>query len=75
LFLSFRPSILENLNQLLLLVFQDDILPKLLGCTSSDELFKKEIEKYNPICEEINKHIQIMEQLLLQIQVVSRICY
>ncbi|KAJ1702105.1 hypothetical protein LUZ63_001884 [Rhynchospora breviuscula] len=56
----------ENLKEL---KTKDDILPKLLGGASSeDDLFKKEVEKYNPICEEISKHIQIIEQLLSQIQ-------
>ncbi|KAJ3706525.1 hypothetical protein LUZ61_010230 [Rhynchospora tenuis] len=61
---------LESLEEKLKeLKTKDDILPKLLGGASSeDDLFKKEIEKYNPICEEISKHIEIIEQLLSQIQ-------
>ncbi|XP_078166742.1 vacuolar-sorting protein BRO1-like isoform X2 [Carex rostrata] len=58
-------SLEKNLKEL---KEKDDILPKLLGGASSEELFKEEIKKYNPICEEISKHIQMGEQLLLQIQ-------
>nr|CAD1836255.1 unnamed protein product [Ananas comosus var. bracteatus] len=48
---------------------KDDILPKLMAGTGSHEdLFKKEIAKYDPICQEIAKNIEAQEQLLLQIQ-------
>ncbi|KAL5991944.1 hypothetical protein ACLOJK_012856 [Asimina triloba] len=47
----------------------DDILPKLMTTTGSHEdLFRKEISKYDHICEEIAKNIEAQEQLLLQIQ-------
>lgn len=48
---------------------KDDILPKLLATSGSHEdLFKKEIGKYDSICEEIAQNIEAQEQLLLQIQ-------
>ncbi|KAJ0966881.1 hypothetical protein J5N97_023798 [Dioscorea zingiberensis] len=48
---------------------KDDILPKLMTSTgSNDDLFKKEISKYDRICEEIAQNIEAQEQLLLQIQ-------
>ncbi|KAF3646404.1 putative nuclear pore complex protein Nup98-Nup96-like [Capsicum annuum] len=48
----------------------DDILPKLMTFTGSHEdLFRKEIAKYDHICEEISQNIEAQEQLLLQIQV------
>lgn len=55
---------------ILLLSFQDDILPKLMSSTGSyEDLFKKEITKYDQICEEITQNIEAQEQLLFQIQV------
>lgn len=49
---------------------QDDILPKLMTSTGSyDDLFRKEISKYDQICQEIAKNIEAQENLLLQIQV------
>ncbi|XP_062205317.1 vacuolar-sorting protein BRO1-like [Phragmites australis] len=48
---------------------KDDILPKLMaGAGSHDDLYKKEIAKYDPICAEIADNIVAQEQLLLQIQ-------
>ncbi|XP_068643258.1 vacuolar-sorting protein BRO1-like [Aristolochia californica] len=48
---------------------KDDILPKLMTTNGSHEdLFKKEIAKYDGICEEIAQNIDAQEQLLLQIQ-------
>ncbi|CAN6310618.1 unnamed protein product [Urochloa humidicola] len=48
---------------------KDDILPKLMaGVGSHDDLFKKEIAKYDSICVEIADNIVAQEQLLLQIQ-------
>ncbi|XP_030514893.1 vacuolar-sorting protein BRO1 [Rhodamnia argentea] len=48
---------------------KDDILPKLMASTGSQEdLFRKEISKYDPICEDIAQNIEAQEQLLLQIQ-------
>lgn len=51
---------------------QDNILPKLMASTiSQEDLFKKEISKYDQICEEISQNINAQEQLLLQIQVIN----
>lgn len=36
---------------------------------SQEDLFKKEISKYDQICEEIAQNIEAQEQLMLQIQV------
>lgn len=48
---------------------KDDILPKLMASTGSQEdLFKKEVSKYDPICEDIAQNIEAQEQLLFQIQ-------
>nr|CAB3499273.1 unnamed protein product [Digitaria exilis] len=48
---------------------KDDILPKLMaGVGSHDDLFKKEIAKYDSICADIAENIVAQEQLLLQIQ-------
>ncbi|XBJ08940.1 hypothetical protein VPH35_014117 [Triticum aestivum] len=48
---------------------KDDILPKLMaGVGAHDDLFRKEIAKYDPICAEIADNIVAQEQLLLQIQ-------
>lgn len=53
-----------------LIWLQDDILPKLMTSTGSyEDLFRKEISKYDHICEEIAQNIDAQEQLLLQIQV------
>ncbi|XP_022733925.1 vacuolar-sorting protein BRO1 [Durio zibethinus] len=49
---------------------KDDILPKLMTSTGSyEDLFRKEIAKYDHICEEIAQNIKAQEQLLMQIQV------
>ncbi|XP_010554440.1 PREDICTED: ALG-2 interacting protein X-like [Tarenaya hassleriana] len=48
---------------------KDDILPKLMTSSGSyDDLFRKEISKYDHICEEISQNIETQEQLLMQIQ-------
>ncbi|XP_062145045.1 vacuolar-sorting protein BRO1 [Alnus glutinosa] len=48
---------------------KDDILPKLMTSTGSyEDLFRKEISKYDHICEEIAQNMEAQEQLLLQIQ-------
>ncbi|ERN14052.1 hypothetical protein AMTRI_Chr01g111370 [Amborella trichopoda] len=48
---------------------KDDILPKLMTTTGSyEDLFKKELSKYDNICQEIAQNIEAQEQLLLQIQ-------
>jgi programmed cell death 6-interacting protein len=39
------------------------------GVGSHDDLFKKELAKYDPICADIADNIVAQEQLLLQIQV------
>ncbi|KAK1412046.1 hypothetical protein QVD17_33000 [Tagetes erecta] len=52
---------------------KDDILPKLMTSAGSHEdLFRKEIAKYNHICEEISQNLQAQEQLLLHIQAQNR---
>lgn len=38
---------------------------------SYEDLFKKELSKYNHICEDIAQNIEAQEQLLLQIQVIA----
>ncbi|XP_022873879.1 vacuolar-sorting protein BRO1-like [Olea europaea var. sylvestris] len=49
---------------------KDDILPKLMTSTGSyEDLFRKEISKYDHICQEITKNLEAQEQLLMQIQV------
>ncbi|XP_031494344.1 vacuolar-sorting protein BRO1 [Nymphaea colorata] len=48
---------------------KDDILPKLMARSGSyEDLFKKELGKYDSICQEIAQNIEAQEQLLLQIQ-------
>ncbi|XP_078166741.1 vacuolar-sorting protein BRO1-like isoform X1 [Carex rostrata] len=59
-------SLEENLKELK--KQKDDILPKLLGGASLEKVLEEEREKFNPICEEISKHIEMVEQLLLEIQ-------
>ncbi|XP_042502178.1 vacuolar-sorting protein BRO1-like isoform X2 [Macadamia integrifolia] len=51
---------------------KDDILPKLMTSTGSyEDLFRKELAKYDHISEEITQNIEAQEQLLMQIQVQS----
>ncbi|XP_042036599.1 vacuolar-sorting protein BRO1-like [Salvia splendens] len=48
---------------------KDDILPKLMATAGSHEdLFRKEISKYDNICDEIAKNLGAQEQLLMHIQ-------
>ncbi|KAJ0622912.1 putative protein-tyrosine-phosphatase [Helianthus annuus] len=48
---------------------KDDILPKLMTSAGSyEDLFRKEIAKYDHICEEISQNLQAQEQLLLHIR-------
>ncbi|KAI4379118.1 hypothetical protein MLD38_005454 [Melastoma candidum] len=48
---------------------KDDVLPKLMTSTGSyEDLFKKEIAKYDSIQGEISQNIQAQEHLLMQIQ-------
>lgn len=39
---------------------------------SYEDLFRKEIAKYNQICEEISQNLQAQEQLLIHIQGQNR---
>ena len=49
---------------------QDDILPKLMTSTGSQEdLFRKELSKYDSICQEIAENLDSQEHLLTEIQV------
>lgn len=49
---------------------QDNILPKLMSTSGSyEELFKVELAKYDHIFEEVNKNVQLQEQLLEEIKV------
>uniref|UniRef100_A0A0E0NEJ0 Phospho-2-dehydro-3-deoxyheptonate aldolase n=1 Tax=Oryza rufipogon TaxID=4529 RepID=A0A0E0NEJ0_ORYRU len=67
--ISGGPAGLEAELQQLRDLSRDDILPKLMaGVGSHDDLFKKEISKYDPVCAEIADNIVAQEQLLLQIQ-------
>ncbi|CAM8962254.1 unnamed protein product [Rhodiola kirilowii] len=48
---------------------KDDLLPKLMTSVgSSEDLFRKEVSKYDHICEDIAQNIKTQEQLLLHIQ-------
>jgi len=48
---------------------KDDILPKLMATSGSyEDLFKKELGKYDPICQEVARNVEAQEQLLRQIQ-------
>ncbi|KAL3830833.1 hypothetical protein ACJIZ3_019635 [Penstemon smallii] len=48
---------------------KDDILPKLMTSTGSHEdLFRKEISKYDHICEDIAQNLDAQGQLLMHIQ-------
>ncbi|KAL0799604.1 hypothetical protein Bca101_054779 [Brassica carinata] len=48
---------------------KDDILPKLMTSTGSyEDMFRKEISKYDHICQDISQNIEVQEQLLMQIQ-------
>ncbi|GFQ06402.1 programmed cell death 6-interacting protein [Phtheirospermum japonicum] len=48
---------------------KDDILPKLMTATvSHEDLFRKELSKYDHICEEISQNLESQEQLLMHIQ-------
>ncbi|KAL3501817.1 hypothetical protein ACH5RR_036266 [Cinchona calisaya] len=51
---------------------KDDILPKLMTSTGSHEdLYRKEIAKYDHICQEIAQNVEAQEQLLMHIQAQS----
>ncbi|KAH9287555.1 hypothetical protein KI387_031672 [Taxus chinensis] len=48
---------------------KDDILPKLMATSGSyEDLFKKELGKYDPVCQEVARNVEAQEQLLHQIQ-------
>ncbi|XP_047958678.1 vacuolar-sorting protein BRO1-like isoform X1 [Salvia hispanica] len=48
---------------------KDDILPKLMTSTGSQEdLFRKELSKYDSICQEIAENLDSQEHLLTEIQ-------
>ncbi|RZC58114.1 hypothetical protein C5167_005416 [Papaver somniferum] len=48
---------------------KDDILPKLMTSPGSyDDLFRKEVAKYDHVCEEIAQNIDAQEHLLVKIQ-------
>ncbi|XP_009117844.1 vacuolar-sorting protein BRO1 [Brassica rapa] len=48
---------------------KDDILPKLMTSTGSyEDMFRKEMSKYDHICQDISQNIEVQEQLLMQIQ-------
>ncbi|EYU30036.1 hypothetical protein ABFS82_05G038300 [Erythranthe guttata] len=48
---------------------KDDILPKLMTSTGShDDLFRKEIAKYDNICGEIAQNLEAQDQLLMHIE-------
>ncbi|KAJ4889999.1 Endosomal targeting BRO1-like domain-containing protein [Raphanus sativus] len=48
---------------------KDDILPKLMTSTGSyEDMFRREISKYDHICQDISQNIEVQEQLLMQIQ-------
>eukprot|EP00245_Coleochaete_scutata_P013859 TRINITY_DN574_c0_g2_i2.p1 TRINITY_DN574_c0_g2~~TRINITY_DN574_c0_g2_i2.p1 ORF type:complete len:730 (-),score=195.09 TRINITY_DN574_c0_g2_i2:235-2424(-) len=51
---------------------KDDILPSLMTCTGSyDDLFKRNIAKYDPLCQEVQKNVEAQEYLMRQIQAQS----
>eukprot|EP01018_Ginkgo_biloba_P023116 Gb_12639 [translate_table: standard] len=48
---------------------KDDILPKLMATSGSyEDLFKKELAKYDRICQEVAQNVEAQEQFLQQIQ-------
>ncbi|KAI5065951.1 hypothetical protein GOP47_0018575 [Adiantum capillus-veneris] len=52
---------------------KDNILPKLLSTSGScEDLFKKELAKYEPVCLEVSKNVQAQERLLQQIMVQNK---
>lgn len=49
---------------------KDNILPKLMSTSGSyEDLFKKEIGKYDQICEEVSRNVEAQERLLQQIKI------
>lgn len=52
---------------------EDNILPKLLSTSGScEDLFKKELAKFDPICIEVSKNVEAQGQLLQQIMVQNK---
>lgn len=48
---------------------KDNILPKLMSTSGSyEDLFKKELAKYDPICQEVSKNVEAQDRLLQQIK-------
>ncbi|MCO5551976.1 hypothetical protein L7F22_005484 [Adiantum nelumboides] len=53
---------------------KENILPKLMTTSGSyEDLFKKELGKYDQICQEVSKNVEAQEKLLQQIK-VNRVC-
>ncbi|KAI5055520.1 hypothetical protein GOP47_0029041 [Adiantum capillus-veneris] len=51
---------------------KDNILPKLMTTSGSyEDLFKKELGKYDQVCQEVSKNVEAQEKLLLQIKMQS----
>ena len=51
-------------------------MPKLLSTSGSQEdLFKRELAKYDPVCLEVSKNIEMQQKLLEQIMVSSFVSY
>lgn len=49
---------------------KDNVLPKLMSSSGSyEDLFKKELAKYDPICLEVSRNVEAQEKLLKQIMV------
>eukprot|EP00252_Welwitschia_mirabilis_P019453 TRINITY_DN4515_c0_g1_i1.p1 TRINITY_DN4515_c0_g1~~TRINITY_DN4515_c0_g1_i1.p1 ORF type:complete len:888 (+),score=181.72 TRINITY_DN4515_c0_g1_i1:183-2846(+) len=48
---------------------KDDILPKLMATSGSyEDLFKRELAKYEPVCKEISQNIEAQQELIQQIE-------
>lgn len=48
---------------------KENILPKLMSTSGSyEDLFKRELGKFDPICQEISKNVEAQEKLLQQIK-------
>ncbi|KAH6554861.1 hypothetical protein KP509_1Z301200 [Ceratopteris richardii] len=52
---------------------KDNILPKILSTSGScEDLFKRELAKYDPICAEVSKNVEAQGRLLLQIMMQNK---
>ena len=61
------------MTQIVNVIFQDNILPKLMTTSGSyEDLFKKELEKYDQICQEVQKNVDAQDRILQQIKVIMR---